>query len=167
MSTSEVTEQFKVCRTELTTKIESSVLAVKNTLQTKIERCSEQIDQLNYFTYTKCDDQQKLIQAQNDKIIRLASKDHIAQLEITFKQQMSKYEVEVDDFQAVMRDLNNKFNDCQNRLLKQLELNALKGSQLQSQIDGGPSPLIQEMKETMQELTRGFRKQQDTIETIS
>jgi len=41
-----------------------------------------------------------------------------------------------------MRDLNNKFNDCQNRLLKQLELNALKGSQLQSQIDGGPSPLI-------------------------
>jgi|LauGreDrversion4_2_1035121.scaffolds.fasta_scaffold1246827_2 hypothetical protein len=66
-----------------------------------------------------------------------------------------------------MRDLNNKFNDCQNRLLKQLELNALKGSQLQSQIDGGPSPLIQEMKETMQELTRGFRKQQDTIETIS
>jgi len=167
VSTSEVTEQFKVCRTELTTKIESSVLAVKNTLQTKIERCSEQIDQLNYFTYTKCDDQQKLIQAQNDKIIRLASKDHIAQLEITFKQQMSKYEVEVDDFQAVMRDLNNKFNDCQNRLLKQLELNALKGSQLQSQIDGGPSPLIQEMKETMQELTRGFRKQQDTIETIS
>ena len=98
MSTSEVTEQFKVYKTELTTKIESSVLVVNNALQTKIERCSEQIDQLNYFTYTKCDDQQKLIQAQNDKIIRLASKDHIEQLEITFKQQMSKYEVEVDDF---------------------------------------------------------------------
>lgn len=98
MSASDVTEQFKVCKTELTTKFESSVLAVKNTLHSKIERCSEKIDQLNYFTYTKCDDQQKLIQAQNDKIIRLANKDHIAQLEITFKQQMSKYEVEVDEF---------------------------------------------------------------------
>lgn len=52
--------------------------------------------------------------------------------EILAKLEMNKFEDEVDGLQKFMRDLNLKFSDCQNRLLKQLEINAIKGSQLSS-----------------------------------
>jgi hypothetical protein len=70
------------------------------------------------FTESKYNDTKSMMASNNAHMKTLASLSIVRELETEIKVKIEKTDDEIDGLQKFMRDVNLKFNDCQNRLLK-------------------------------------------------
>ena len=120
------------------------------------------------FIDSRYEDIQHMVSENRERMNMYATRDMAKDIEGSLKNQIRKYEEEVDCVQKTLRDTLNKFNDCQARLNKQIEINTMRGAQLQQQIEhGGPSPALREVQDKVKRIEKAMHQNGEAVKVIN
>ena len=127
----QVAQQINTLKTELFTRLDQDYSATNKHVSAELERTKNQFDQMKTFIDCRYEDTRHMLSENRERMSQFATRDLAIAIEDSLKNRVRKYEEEVDCVQKTLRDTLNKFNDCQARLTKQIEINTMRGSQLQ------------------------------------
>ena len=122
--------QIKHLKTELFARLDQDYSSAKTHVSAELERTKHQLDQIKAFIDSRYEDIRHMLSENRERMSQFATRDLAIAIEDSLKNRVRKYEEEVDCVQKTIRDTLNKFNDCQARLTKQIEINTMRGSQL-------------------------------------